>query len=186
MSNTTNFFYRNRSETYGKLYFKSWLLQVYFSTVELLRKSVLKTAVKKYTDELNNATTMCKHQKLSTIVKKLEQISQRFLKIPQRQRKEMFSEAYQVEKRRREEQERQQNLEIIRKNIAKIINNCSDAYWVLGSHYPLCRGNHMSLNGSGIPLDEVLKAYPENAVPDQPIIWKHTLKFPDKSIAVDA
>ncbi|CAG8842763.1 37211_t:CDS:2, partial [Gigaspora margarita] len=104
------------------------------------------------------------------------------------QRKEMFSEAYQVEKRRREEQERQQNLEIIWKNIAEIIDNCegehqSDAYWVLGSHYPLCRGNHMSLDGSGIPLDKVLKAYPENAVPDQPIVWNYTLKFPDKSIA---
>ncbi|KAF0414650.1 hypothetical protein F8M41_007675 [Gigaspora margarita] len=38
--------------------------------------------------------------------------------------------------------------------------------------------------GPGIPLDEVLKAYPENAVPNQPIVWNHTLKFPDKSIAV--
>ncbi|CAG8806031.1 6415_t:CDS:2 [Gigaspora margarita] len=47
----------------------------------------------------------------------------------------------------------------------------SDAYWVLGP---------------GIPLDEVLKAYPENAVPNQPIVWNHTLKFPDKSIAVEA
>ncbi|CAG8852249.1 22820_t:CDS:2, partial [Racocetra persica] len=43
------------------------------------------------------------------------------------QRKEMFSEAYQVEKRQREEQERQQNQEIIRKNIAKIIDNCINA-----------------------------------------------------------
>ncbi|CAG8787660.1 41317_t:CDS:2, partial [Gigaspora margarita] len=103
------------------------LPQVYFPTIELLRKSVLKTAVKKYTDELNDAITMCKHQKLSTIIKKLEQISQRFSKIPQGQRKEMFSEAYQVEKRRHEEQERQQNLEIIRKNIAEIINNCINA-----------------------------------------------------------
>ncbi|KAF0500229.1 hypothetical protein F8M41_020322 [Gigaspora margarita] len=39
--------------------------------------------------------------------------------------------------------------------------------------------------GPGIPLDEVLKAYPENVVPNQPIVWNHTLKFPDKSIAVE-
>ncbi|CAG8853768.1 40234_t:CDS:2, partial [Gigaspora margarita] len=45
----------------------------------------------------------------------------------------------------------------------------SDAYWVLGSHCPLCKGNYMSLDGPGIPLDEVLKAYPENAIPNQPI-----------------
>ncbi|CAG8848166.1 15819_t:CDS:2, partial [Gigaspora margarita] len=57
----------------------------------------------------------------------------------------------------------------------------SDAYWVLGSHCPLCRENHMSLQG--IPLDEVLKAYHENAVPNQPIVRNHALKFPDKSIA---
>ncbi|KAF0348192.1 hypothetical protein F8M41_015572 [Gigaspora margarita] len=83
----------------------------------------------------------------------------------------------------------------------------SDAYWVLGSHCPLCRGNHMSLDGKWwldnrnkkiyylhctnlkgpeIPLDEVLKAYHENAVPNQPIVWNYALKFPDKSIAVKA
>ncbi|KAF0532433.1 hypothetical protein F8M41_011221 [Gigaspora margarita] len=39
----------------------------------------------------------------------------------------MFSGAYQAKKRRREEQERQQNQEIIRKNIAKIIDNCINA-----------------------------------------------------------
>ncbi|CAG8494857.1 21400_t:CDS:2 [Cetraspora pellucida] len=100
MSNITNFFYHNHSETYRKLYFKSWLPQVYFPTVELLRKSVLEIAVKQYTDELSDAITICKHQKLSTIVKKLEQISQRFSKIPQGQLQKMFSEAYQAEKRR--------------------------------------------------------------------------------------
>ncbi|CAG8787663.1 41318_t:CDS:2 [Gigaspora margarita] len=46
----------------------------------------------------------------------------------------------------------------------------SDTYWVLSSHYPLCKGNHMSLDRLGILLDEVLKAYSENAVPDQPIV----------------
>ncbi|CAG8570255.1 6096_t:CDS:2, partial [Dentiscutata heterogama] len=59
------------------------LSQVYFPTVELLRKSILETAVKQYTNKLSNAITMCKLQKLDTIVKKLEQISQRFSKIPQ-------------------------------------------------------------------------------------------------------
>ncbi|CAG8802589.1 10867_t:CDS:2, partial [Gigaspora margarita] len=54
-----------------------------------------------------------------------------------------------------------------------------DAYWVLGSYCPLCRENHMSLQG--IPLDEVL-----NAVPNQPIVRNHALKFPDKSVAVEA
>ncbi|CAG8672525.1 23282_t:CDS:2, partial [Gigaspora margarita] len=39
----------------------------------------------------------------------------------------MFSGAYQAKKRQREEQERQQNQEIIRKNIAKIIDNCINA-----------------------------------------------------------
>ncbi|KAF0533406.1 hypothetical protein F8M41_010539 [Gigaspora margarita] len=62
----------------------------------------------------------------------------------------------------------------------------SDTYWVLGSHCLLYRGNHMSLDEPGIPLDEVLKAYPENAIHNQPIIWNHTLKFPDKSITVEA
>ncbi|CAG8768915.1 18265_t:CDS:2 [Dentiscutata erythropus] len=36
----------------------------------------------------------------------------------------------------------------------------TDSYWVLGSHCPLCRENHMSLQG--IPFDEVLEAFPEN------------------------
>ncbi|CAG8819480.1 12300_t:CDS:2, partial [Gigaspora margarita] len=62
----------------------------------------------------------------------------------------------------------------------------SEAYWVLGSLCLLCRENHMSLDGPGIPLDKVLKAYYENAVPNQPIVWNHALKFPDKSIAVEA
>ncbi|RHZ55606.1 hypothetical protein Glove_413g22 [Diversispora epigaea] len=60
----------------------------------------------------------------------------------------------------------------------------TDSYWVLGSHCPLCRENHMSLDGKwwldsrskntyylhctnlkelGIPLDDVLKAYSGNS-----------------------
>ncbi|CAG8749829.1 5703_t:CDS:2, partial [Ambispora leptoticha] len=37
---------------------------------------------------------------------------------------QIFSEAYQVEKRRREEYEKRQNQEIVRKNIAEIVDNC--------------------------------------------------------------
>ncbi|CAG8592932.1 6334_t:CDS:2 [Diversispora eburnea] len=39
----------------------------------------------------------------------------------------------------------------------------TDSYWVLGSHCPLCRENHMSLNEPGIPLDDILKAYSGNS-----------------------
>ncbi|CAG8557779.1 12831_t:CDS:2 [Cetraspora pellucida] len=39
-------------------------------------------------------------------------------------RQRAFSEAYQVEKRRREEYEKRQNQEIIRKNIVEIVDNC--------------------------------------------------------------
>ncbi|CAJ0629325.1 15828_t:CDS:2 [Entrophospora sp. SA101] len=61
----------------------------------------------------------------------------------------------------------------------------SDAYWVLGLHCPLCREKHMSLR----------EAYPENSELIQelktqcftsPIPWNNTLKFPDKSIVVEA
>ncbi|CAG8724402.1 10622_t:CDS:2 [Gigaspora margarita] len=68
-----------------------------------------------------------------------------------------------------------------------------DTYWVFGSHCPLCRENHMSLKG--IPFDEVLEAYPENSKLIQelktqsftlPIPWNNALKFPNKSITVEA
>ncbi|CAG8535254.1 18472_t:CDS:2 [Gigaspora margarita] len=60
----------------------------------------------------------------------------------------------------------------------------TDSYWILGSHCPLCRKNHISLQDKwwldnqgnkfyylycdnikdpGIPFDEVLEAYPENS-----------------------
>ncbi|CAG8817484.1 13031_t:CDS:1, partial [Racocetra fulgida] len=88
----------------------------------------------------------------------------------------------------------------------------TDSYWVLGSHCPLCRENHMSLQGKwwsdnqgnkfyylycdnikdpGIPFDEVLEAYPENSKLIQelktqsftlPIPWNNALKFLNKSI----
>ncbi|CAH1768578.1 3798_t:CDS:2, partial [Entrophospora sp. SA101] len=71
----------------------------------------------------------------------------------------------------------------------------SDAYWVLGLHCPLCREKHMSLRDPWIPLIKVLEAYPENSELIQelktqcftsPIPWNNTLKFPDKSIVVEA
>ncbi|CAJ0835961.1 13406_t:CDS:2, partial [Entrophospora sp. SA101] len=65
----------------------------------------------------------------------------------------------------------------------------SDSYWIFGSHCPICRENHMSLQGNwwfdnrskkiyyylhctnlkepGIFIDEVLEAYPENSKPIQ-------------------
>nr|CAG8649592.1 15754_t:CDS:2 [Entrophospora candida] len=65
----------------------------------------------------------------------------------------------------------------------------SDSYWIFGSRCPICRGNHMSLQGNwwfdnrskniyyylhctnlkepGISIDEVLEAYPENSKPIQ-------------------
>ncbi|CAJ0766694.1 23394_t:CDS:2, partial [Entrophospora sp. SA101] len=70
-----------------------------------------------------------------------------------------------------------------------------DSHWVLGLHCPLCREKHMSLRDPGIPLIEVLEAYPENSELIQelktqcftsPIPWNNTLKFPDKSIVVEA
>ncbi|CAJ0847092.1 9429_t:CDS:2 [Entrophospora sp. SA101] len=70
-----------------------------------------------------------------------------------------------------------------------------DMYWVLGSRCPLCREKHMSLRDPGIPLIEVLEAYPENSGLIQelksqcftsPIPWNNTLKFPDKSMVVEA
>ncbi|CAJ0746881.1 19914_t:CDS:2 [Entrophospora sp. SA101] len=60
-----------------------------------------------------------------------------------------------------------------------------DMYWVLGSRCPLCREKHMSLR----------EAYPENSGLIQelksqcftsPIPWNNTLKFPDKSMVVEA
>ncbi|CAG8800510.1 1315_t:CDS:2, partial [Gigaspora margarita] len=86
----------------------------------------------------------------------------------------------------------------------------SDAYWVLGSHCPLCRGNHTSLKSKwwldsrskntyylhctnlkepGIPYDDVLKAYSGNSELIQelktqcftsPIPWNNVLILPDK------
>jgi len=79
MSDNNNFFFRNRNEKYGVLFFKSWLPKVYFSTMELLRKSSLETAVKLYNHDLNEAIIMCKEQNILNIEKKLEEISQKFL-----------------------------------------------------------------------------------------------------------
>ncbi|CAJ0754104.1 335_t:CDS:1 [Entrophospora sp. SA101] len=92
----------------------------------------------------------------------------------------------------------------------------SDSYWIFGSHCPICRENHMSLQGNwwfdnrskkiyylccdnlkepGISIDEVLEAYTENSEPIQelktqcftsPIPWNNALKFPNKTIAVEA
>ncbi|CAG8776479.1 13061_t:CDS:2, partial [Cetraspora pellucida] len=36
----------------------------------------------------------------------------------------------------------------------------TDSYWVLGSHCPLCKENHMNLE---ILFDEILEAYPKNS-----------------------
>ncbi|CAG8796323.1 18238_t:CDS:2, partial [Gigaspora margarita] len=87
----------------------------------------------------------------------------------------------------------------------------TDSYWVLGSHCPLCRENHMSLYGKwwldsqskntyylyctnlkepGILLDDVLKAYSDNSKQIQelktrrftsPIPWNNALILPDKT-----
>ncbi|PKY53044.1 hypothetical protein RhiirA4_471048 [Rhizophagus irregularis] len=94
MSDNINFFFRNRKETDGKLYFKSWLPAVYFSTVELLRSSTVEAAVKRYNKELKA------------------------------RKQQIFNNAYYVEKRKREEEEERKNQKIIRDNIAEIINNC--------------------------------------------------------------
>jgi hypothetical protein len=83
MSDSTNFFFRNRNEKYGKLYFKLWLPNVYFPAIELLRKGTLETAVKQYNNELNDAMLACKQQNLKKIVTKFEIIFRRFSKIPQ-------------------------------------------------------------------------------------------------------
>ncbi|RHZ69303.1 hypothetical protein Glove_284g65 [Diversispora epigaea] len=92
----------------------------------------------------------------------------------------------------------------------------TDSYWILGPHCPLCRDNHMSLEGKwwlnnrskniyylhcinlkepGIPFDDVLKAYSGNSELVQelkarcftlPIPWNNVLILPDKSIVVEA
>ncbi|CAG8790056.1 20164_t:CDS:2, partial [Dentiscutata erythropus] len=92
----------------------------------------------------------------------------------------------------------------------------TDSYLVLGSHCPLCRENHMSLNSKwwldsrnkntyylyctnlkelGILYDDVLKAYSSNLELIQelktqcftiPIPWNNALILPDKSIVVEA
>ena len=82
MSNTTNFFFRNRNEKPGKLYFKSWLPNVYFPTVELLRKNTLETAIRKYNESLSEAILLCRQQKDKN-TKKIREISRKFTKIPQ-------------------------------------------------------------------------------------------------------
>ncbi|CAG8805849.1 21492_t:CDS:2, partial [Gigaspora margarita] len=75
----------------------------------------------------------------------------------------------------------------------------TDTYWVFGSHCPLYRKNHMSLQEPEIPFDKVLEAYPDNSKLIQelktqsftlPISWNNALceaghfvsKFPNKSI----
>ncbi|CAJ0847208.1 14448_t:CDS:2, partial [Entrophospora sp. SA101] len=127
MTDIDNFFLHNRKENHGKLYFKVWLPQVFFPTVELLKKSVLDTAVKRYNNELNTAITICENKGWKSVVKKLEQISNYFSLMTREKRQEIFSEAYQVEKKRREEHEKQQNQEIIRNNIAEIVDKCINA-----------------------------------------------------------
>ncbi|CAG8452821.1 10226_t:CDS:2 [Ambispora gerdemannii] len=60
-----------------------------------------------------------------------------------------------------------------------------DCYWIYGSRIcPICGKNHWYLNDSGVPLDEVLEAYSENFA--SPFPWNYALKFPDKSIAMEA
>lgn len=83
MFDSSNFFFRNRNETYGKLYFKLWLPKAYFPTVEVLRKGALETALKRYNNEFNEAILMCKQQKLDKNVRKLEEIFRKFLNISQ-------------------------------------------------------------------------------------------------------
>lgn len=103
MSDNINFFFRNRKETDGKLYFKSWLPAVYFSPAELLRRSSVESAVKRYNKELNAAISICKKKKNSfKFVKKLEGISRYFLKMTQETKQEIFHKAYYVEKSKRE------------------------------------------------------------------------------------
>ncbi|CAG8831876.1 11790_t:CDS:2, partial [Gigaspora margarita] len=69
----------------------------------------------------------------------------------------------------------------------------TDTYWVFGSHCPLCRENHMSLQEPGIPYDDVLKAYSGNSELIQklktrcftsPIPWNNVLILPDKSVRI--
>ncbi|CAG8734898.1 18461_t:CDS:2 [Dentiscutata erythropus] len=63
----------------------------------------------------------------------------------------------------------------------------TDSYWVLGSHCPLCRENHMSLYKPGIPLDDVLKIQELKTQRfTSPIPWNNALILPDKSIVVEA
>lgn len=84
MSNSTNFFFRNRDEKPSKFFFISWLPKIYFSTLELLKKASLEGAIKQYNYELNDAITMCQLQNLNKkIIKKLEDVSLQFSNIPQ-------------------------------------------------------------------------------------------------------
>ena len=61
-----------------------------------------------------------------------------------------------------------------------------EGYWLINSegsekYYLICD----NIKAPGIPFDEVLGAYSENAVLNQPIPWSYTLKFPDKNITVE-
>ena len=83
-----------------------------------------------------------------------------------------------------------------------------DCYQIFGSGIcPICAKKHWYLEGKwwidsqgnkkyylicdnikepGIPVDEALGVYSENTVLNQPIPWSYALRFPDKSIAVEA
>nr|CAG8568370.1 3408_t:CDS:2 [Entrophospora candida] len=82
------------------------------------------TAIKKYNNGLQSAIKMCEEQSLTAIVRNIEHISQQFSIMLRDKRQQIFSEAYQTEKRQREEQEKRQNQDIIRRNIAEVVNNC--------------------------------------------------------------
>ncbi|CAG8738899.1 27888_t:CDS:2, partial [Racocetra persica] len=122
----------------------TWPSQAYFPTMELLRRSILGTAVKKYNDELDAAITMCKLQEWnsdddsvrngvdnyniglclcheSRRIQALLVYALALQKASSKKRQRVFSEAYQEEKKRREEYEKRQNQEIIKKISPKYI-----------------------------------------------------------------
>ena len=70
---------------------------------------------------------------------------------------------------------------------------CAKKHWYLeGKWWIDSQGNKKyylicdNIKEPGIPVDEELGVYSENTVLNQPIPWSYALRFPDKSIAVEA
>ncbi|KAF0433741.1 hypothetical protein F8M41_004994 [Gigaspora margarita] len=113
--NTENYFYCNRNQQAQELYFRKWLLSIYLPSVKVLRKANLNRAEAQYRHGLEEGIELC-NKSSSGNKRKLEDILSQF---------DTMQRYLGVEKGKRQSEEQEQNLTLIRNNINFIMGGCN-------------------------------------------------------------